>query len=247
MSRQTLEPRRSRDPAEFDQDIPMHSNVGGASSNPGSVGTPVPVHLSPRTSPHSRMRVAKLEIRNFQGVGSAELIFDDKLIAADPLSMLVSTLYDALDIVLGPDRMGQYPAVEELDFYDVEQLARQGRSPQPLLIEVTLIDLTAEIQQACFEHLEFWSPQLHCLVQVPGQPPYTSSAVRCLRLRMMAAYNPVDAQCDADTYFPHGARSADGKPLRVDTQIKHMLGPLYRSVLRSGAQAMSRSAVVMPS
>jgi hypothetical protein len=68
---------------------------------------------------------------------------------------LKSTICEALDLVLGPDRLSRFPAVEEFDFYNAEYLDVEG-TPRPLRIEVLLTELSAEVENACGSHLEFW-------------------------------------------------------------------------------------------
>ena len=46
---------------------------------------------------------------------------------------------EALDLVLGPDRLNRFPAVEEFDFYNSQYLSppqTEGEPPTPVLIKI---------------------------------------------------------------------------------------------------------------
>ena len=102
------------------------------------------------------MRVLKLKIENFRGIKSADLTFDGHTLLVGGNNVGKSTICDALDLVLGPDRLGRFPPVEEFDFYNAEYLADDGVTPKPLRIEVMLINLSAEVERICFAHTELW-------------------------------------------------------------------------------------------
>ena len=72
-----------------------------------------------------------------------------------------STICDALDLVLGPDRLNRFPPIDEFDFYNAQYLAspaQEGAEPEeiPLRVEVILIELSAEIDAKCGGNTEFW-------------------------------------------------------------------------------------------
>ena len=105
------------------------------------------------------MRVLQLKIENFRGIKSADLTFDGHTLLVGGNNVGKSTVCDALDLVLGPDRLGRFPPVEEFDFYNAEYLAEDGVTPKPLRIAVMLVDLSAEVERTCFAHTELWHLQ----------------------------------------------------------------------------------------
>ena len=100
------------------------------------------------------MRVIKLKINNFRGIKSADLEFDGHTLLVGGNNVGKSTICDAIDLVLGPDRLGRFPPVEEFDFYNAEYLAVDGVTPIPLRIEVTLVNLSPEVERICIAHTE---------------------------------------------------------------------------------------------
>jgi predicted ATP-dependent endonuclease of OLD family len=72
-----------------------------------------------------------------------------------------STICEALDLVLGPDRISKFPSVEEFDFHNACYLAPaavDGELPTavPIKIEVVIVDINSEVENRCGQHLEFW-------------------------------------------------------------------------------------------
>ncbi|HET6844292.1 MAG TPA: AAA family ATPase [Candidatus Angelobacter sp.] len=107
------------------------------------------------------MKIVQLKIENFRGIKSADLHFDGHALLVGPNNVGKSTICEALDLVLGPDRLNKFPPVEEFDFYNgkyVEPKAdtNADTKPIPIRIEVTLIELSAEVLNRCKGHMEFW-------------------------------------------------------------------------------------------
>jgi putative ATP-dependent endonuclease of OLD family len=96
------------------------------------------------------VKVVQLEIENFRGIQSADLHFDGHALLVGPNNVGKSTICEALDLALGPDRLNKFPPVEEFDFYNGKYIESHAdpkaeAKPIPIRIEVTLIDLSAEI------------------------------------------------------------------------------------------------------
>jgi putative ATP-dependent endonuclease of the OLD family len=130
------------------------------------------------------MRVSRLTISHFRGIKSAELHFDNHALLVGPNNVGKSTICEALDLVLGPDRLNRFPPVEEYDFYNAEYLTPDDASEPPAIrIEVILTDLTPEVESACFAHVEFWSAsERRTLDQGEAAAASPPSATSCLRL-----------------------------------------------------------------
>ena len=62
------------------------------------------------------MKVVSLKITNFRSIRRAELKFDGHCLIVGPNNVGKSTVCEALDLVLGPDRISRFPPVEEFDF-----------------------------------------------------------------------------------------------------------------------------------
>ena len=64
------------------------------------------------------MKVVNLKIANFRSIKNAELKFDGHCLIVGPNNVGKSTVCEALDLVLGPDRISRFPPVEEFDFHN---------------------------------------------------------------------------------------------------------------------------------
>ena len=94
------------------------------------------------------MKVVQLKIENFRGIQSAELKFDGHALLVGSNNVGKSTICEALDLVLGPDRLNRFPPIEEYDFYNgvyLQAAENEGDDPVPvkLRVEVLLIELSS--------------------------------------------------------------------------------------------------------
>lgn len=191
------------------------------------------------------MKVVQLSIANFRGIKSADLHFHGHTLLVGPNNVGKSTLCEALDLVLGPDRISRFPPVEEFDFHNADYLqppAAEGGEPTPIPIRiaVVLVDISAEIENRCGQHLEFWNT-VERRVLGPGEaaeanPPVV---VSCLRLETLAKYNPEEDEFEARTYFTHSPNAEPDELARVGKDIKRLFGFLYLRAVRTGARALS--------
>jgi putative ATP-dependent endonuclease of OLD family len=182
------------------------------------------------------LRVARLTIERFRCVKSATLDFAGHTLFVGANNVGKSTICEALDLVLGPDRLSRYPALEEFDFYNAQYLDDQD-NPQPLRVEVLLTDLSAELQNDCGMHLEFWHEAQRRVLQrgeleLANVPP----TIPCLRLETVGRYDPDEDEFEAQTYFSHGTLKADGSLEIVNKRIKRLFGFIYLRTLRTGCR-----------
>jgi putative ATP-dependent endonuclease of OLD family len=64
------------------------------------------------------VKVVQIKIENFRGIECADLRFDGHALLVGSNNVGKSTVCEALDLVLGPDRLNKFPPVEEFDFYN---------------------------------------------------------------------------------------------------------------------------------
>jgi putative ATP-dependent endonuclease of OLD family len=188
------------------------------------------------------MRVTRLKIENFRGISKAELHFSGHTLLIGGNNVGKSTVCEALDLVLGPDRLYRNPPVEEFDFRNGNYLSEKedGVEPVPIRIEVVLTDLTEEIQRQCAANLEFWHKKENRLL---GQGEITETDKPfvdfCLRLVTIARYEPEDDQFVARTIYGHGVDDPEVEPKPIPSRVKRSIGFLYLRALRTGSRALS--------
>lgn len=191
------------------------------------------------------MKVVLLAIENFRGIESAELKFDGHALLVGANNVGKSTICEALDLVLGPDRLNRYPPVEEFDFYNGQYLKpadKEGEEPTPipLRVKVTLTELSAEVEKRCSSHLEFWHiAEKRILSQGEAGTATPGTAIPCLRLETVGQYDPEEDEFTADTFYTHSPSAADGEKDLVRPVIKRLFGFLYLHALRTGSRALS--------
>lgn len=191
------------------------------------------------------MKVARLCIANFRGIKSAELHFDGHALIVGPNNVGKSTICEALDLVLGPDRTNRFPPIEEFDFYNANYLApaaNEGEQPTPIPIrvEVVLIDLDQEVENRCGANIEFWkSSEKRTLIDGEAEAANPPEIVTCLRLETVGRYNPEEDEFEAQTFFSHSPHAEVGQLTPVRREIKRLFGFLYLRALRTGSRALS--------
>lgn len=191
------------------------------------------------------MKVVNLKITNFRSIKSAELMFDGHCLIVGPNNVGKSTICEALDLVLGPDRISRFPPVEEFDFHNASYFVPsevEGEDPKavPIRIEVVLTDINADVENRCGQHLEFWNTDEKRLLNEgevdQANPPLV---VSCLRLETLAAYNPEEDEFEAQTYYSRSPSSDPGELDKVSKDVKRMFGFLYLRAVRTGSRALS--------
>jgi putative ATP-dependent endonuclease of OLD family len=191
------------------------------------------------------VKVVQLKIENFRGIESADLRFVNHALLLGPNNVGKSTICEALDLVLGPDRLHKFPPVEEFDFYNGKYLQPKATPeddplPIPIRVEVTLTDLSAEVQKRCSGHIEFWhvaEKRLLTAGEIAATTPGIS--VPCLRLETVAKYDPEEDEFTAETFYTHSPNNTEGGKDTVRREIKRLFGFLYLRALRTGSRALS--------
>lgn len=190
------------------------------------------------------MKVVSLEIENFRGIRSAKILLDGHTLLIGANNVGKSTICEALDLVLGADRLNRQSPIDEFDFYNAKYMERQADGEPPKLIEIhieaTLVEFGDEIGDRCGGHTEFWHVKERRLLGA-GEIDLANApkAVRCLRVVTIGRYDPEEDEFRADTYFSHSPERAEGELASLPRPIKRTFGFLYLRTLRTGARALS--------
>ena len=62
------------------------------------------------------MKIHSVAIENFRGIRSAKLVLPDHAVLIGDNNTGKSSVLEAIDLVLGPDRLSRRPPVDEHDF-----------------------------------------------------------------------------------------------------------------------------------
>ena len=73
------------------------------------------------------MRVRRLVVKNFRGVSSGQIDFPGHSLLVGGNNIGKSTICEALDLVLGPERLFRRPIIDEHDFHNGKYLTDDGK------------------------------------------------------------------------------------------------------------------------
>ena len=186
------------------------------------------------------MKIALLKINNFRGVKSATINLDGHALFVGKNNVGKSTICEALDLLLGPDRLNGLSPINEYDFYNGIYLD-ENDAPVEIFIEAVLTELSDSARINFGGHLEFWD-LINKRVLNDGEIENVDqeSTTPCLRLQLKANYDFEEDEFIAKTYFARSpGEDDDGELQEVYKRQKREIGFLYLRALRTGSRALS--------
>lgn len=184
------------------------------------------------------MKVARLRIQNFRGVKEADLLFPDHVVLVGDNNVGKSTVFEAMDLALGPDRLNRHPRIDEHDFHLGDYVSLIDRPRKEVRVEVTVSELTEEQQNRFADMVEWWNASTKALVEAPlwgVDDPDVSAAVR---VTFIGSYDPEQDDFEGDTYFAHSLEGG-GEGTPFGKKDKQFCGFLYLRSLRTASRALS--------
>ncbi len=184
------------------------------------------------------MKVARLQIANFRGIKSASLKFPDHVVLVGDNNVGKSTVFEALDLALGPDRLNRRPKIDEHDFHLGEYVSAEGEPRKEVKIEATVVGLSDEQQDRFVDCIEWWNVTKRELQEAPIAGLDHPDVHAALRVTFVGFYDPEEDDFDGETYF---SRSMEGgeSPVPFRKSDKQFCGFLYLRALRTGSRALS--------
>lgn len=185
------------------------------------------------------MKVSRIVIENFRGISKADLLFPDHVVLIGDNNVGKSTIFEALDLVLGPDRLGRRPVVDEHDFHLGLYRAPDKETEAPKIhVEATVTNLNEEQCVRFKDYIEWWDQKENKLVDVP--PPANvdhDHVVHALRVAFVGSYDEEEDDFVGETYFSKS--DDDGERQIFYKRDKQYCGFLYLRSLRTGSRALS--------
>jgi putative ATP-dependent endonuclease of OLD family len=196
------------------------------------------------------MLVRRIRLSHFRGVAAGTVRLDGNALLVGTNSVGKSTICEALDLVLGPERMFRRPVIDEYDFYGAQYQPQDGSSPE-VRIDVVLTDLTAEAERRFRSHLRRWSAEQGDFAE-PDAPTLEEDGDRtewCLPVVFLGRFNPQEDDFEGATFFAHPELVPDdlteestdlGGGLKSFTrEDKRLCRFLYLRPNRTGSRALS--------
>lgn len=184
------------------------------------------------------MKIAKLKVKNFRGIKRCEIIFQGHTVLVGDNNTGKSTILEAIDLVLGPERLSRYPVIDEHDFYAGQYIGDE-ENPISINVEVVVIDLSGEQQRHFRNHIEWWNKNNNSLIEEP--PPEVTDAdgvVSALRFGFNGYYDAEEDDFAGKTFFL-SPKKEDETYDSFGSRDKRLCGFLFLRTLRTGSRALS--------
>jgi putative ATP-dependent endonuclease of OLD family len=174
-----------------------------------------------------------------------------------------TTIFEALDLVLGVDRLNRQPAVDEHDFFRGKYRAKPPAPPADtdstttavatdatatadvletaprIEIEVTVADLSDEQKSMFGDFVEFWDSSSDEFYEAPDpggvDPAHVSEA---LRITFHGWYDEEEDDFEGRTFFTRSLTEGE-RPEQFSRRHKQVCGFLYLRSHRTGSRALS--------
>lgn len=198
------------------------------------------------------MRVGRLKVENFRGVRRGEITFQEHTLLVGGNNVGKSTVCEALDLVLGPERLYRRPVINEHDFFAGRYLAEDSAAIE-VRTEAILTGLSDEDQRRFGSHLRLWDQVVSAFVD--DEPGGVERSDRdgvewVLPVVFIGRYDAEEDDFVGDTFFLHPEPVAEdldddeksrlGGGLRPFTRShKRTVGFVFLRALRTGSRALS--------
>ena len=199
-----------------------------------------------------KMRIRTLTIDSFRGIANGGVIFQQHSLLVGGNNIGKSTVCEALDLVLGPERMYRRPVIDEHDFHNGRYKEDDG-SLRDIVIRVVLTNLDLTHQIRFRQHLRRWDDVSLQFVdeELDGLSRADDENVTwALPVVFIGRYDPEEDDFVGDTFFDHPVKHPDdlndeekaslGDGRSVFTRAhKRICGFIYLRALRTGTRALS--------
>ena len=92
------------------------------------------------------MRVSKIDIRKFRGIENSTIVLPKHAVLIGDNNTGKTTILEALDLALGPDRLNRFPPIDEHDFYQGQYLAKVSKGDSEAEVDAGHDDPSADFQ-----------------------------------------------------------------------------------------------------
>jgi putative ATP-dependent endonuclease of OLD family len=175
------------------------------------------------------MHIAHVKIDNFRGIKRARIALGATALLLGDNNSGKSTVLEAIELTLGPDRLYRRPPIDEHDFHAGKYL------DETISIEVALTGLSEELQSKFRANLEYWDAAANAVLDSApaGDPEF------CIRILFTGRYDPEEDDFTGETWFANPLREGSEPSQRCTSTDKRSFGFLLLRALRTGNRAMS--------
>lgn len=202
------------------------------------------------------MKIYAVSIDNFRGISSTKLVLPDHAVLIGDNNTGKSSVLEAIDLALGPDRLSRRPPVDEHDFFHGNYLAVAPAAPEEgpepgegadappgeapkIRVEVTIIELSEEQEARFGGQLEWLNVATGDFFTDANPAGVDASDIKAaLRVTFIGAYDPDEDDFTGNTFYSRSLTEGD-KPEPFTKKDKQHCGFLFLRSLRTGSRALS--------
>ena len=197
------------------------------------------------------MRVRRLTIENFRGISSGQVDFSGHSLLVGGNNIGKSTICEALDLVLGQDRLSRRPIIDEHDFHKGRYLSEDGKQIE-IIVRAILVDFSEEASRRFRRHLRRWNDSKSRFVDEDNGGPEAADqrgTTWALPLVFLGRYEPDEDDFIGNTFFDHPIEQLDetdsaeqelgGGRRYFGREQKRLCGFIFLRALRTGSRALS--------
>lgn len=178
-------------------------------------------------------------IQNFRSIKTADLILPEQVVFVGDNNSGKSTILEAIDLVLGPERTRRRPVISEHDFFNGCYISEEGEDPVEIRVEATVVDLNEEQEARFKDHLEFWDRDAKSLLTgPPAAQTDDENVISAIRVFFAGRYDPEEDDFIGETFFA-SPEPEEGEFEQFRTKDKRYCGFLFLRTLRTGLRALS--------
>jgi len=186
------------------------------------------------------VRIVRVHIENFRGIRLADLHFEGTTVLLGDNNTGKSTVFEAIELAIGADRLARTQAIDEHDFHGGRYLAAEVQPAPTIVVEVVVAGLDQQHCDRFRNNIEFWRRADRTLIGPGGAGQVAAPDVEpAVRIRFEGAYDPDGDEFTAKTWFAV-PRADDGTPTsECRSSDKREFGFLHLRALRTGSRALS--------
>ena len=194
------------------------------------------------------VQVSQIEVSNFRGIRSGVVNLRGNALLVGGNGVGKSTVCEALDLVLGPERMFRRPVVDEYDFYGAKYRPDSDGQLPLIRIDVVIIQLSEEAQRRFRANLQKWDTENWRFVEPSVDGATLDDGQWCLPVTFLGRFNPAEDDFDGGTFFrfPENEFRALGilgdelgvGLIRFTREDKRFCKFLYLRAIRTGNRAL---------
>lgn len=199
------------------------------------------------------MKIYAVSIENFRGIRSTRLVLPDHAVLIGDNNTGKSSVLEAIDLALGPDRLSRRPPVDEHDFFEGKYLplaaaaAEEGAVPEDspvaeapkISVEVTIIGLSEEQEARFGGNIEWLNVEAGNFFTEANPAGVDAANIKAaLRVTFIGAYDSDEDDFVGNTFYSRSLTEAD-KPEPFSKKDKQHCGFLFLRSVRTGSRALS--------